>query len=240
MKQPPGLCWVDKAFMAEECERCYSIWNYSRLANEREGEAIDPRARGTDDTNAPTYLIEQAPQSCCNGFELDTALNRDFFIFYFAEWKAFRQKKPPKNNLTSAKVAYWSPSCFSQRGGVKVLLFGRIYILLLELPDPKPVVSLFIVLFTGKLLLKRQKPSKVQYSAHACDVRKKHRSLGLSRGLAQETEDYILHHSCCFATVWSNMFATFITATVEKPLQINRHKYKTRHPVMDLRHRLQC
>lgn len=45
LKQPP-------AFMAEECERCYSIWNYSRLVNELKGEDIDPRAPGKDDTQA--------------------------------------------------------------------------------------------------------------------------------------------------------------------------------------------
>lgn len=125
LKQPPGPCWVDKAFMAEECERCYSIWNYSRLANKREGEDIDPRARGKDDTNAPTYLIEQAPKSCCNRFELDTALNRGFFIFYLAEWKAFRKKKTQKTTSpwqrwpTGVRAAFpkgsGSKFCFSAK-----------------------------------------------------------------------------------------------------------------------------
>lgn len=82
------------------------------------------------------------------------------------------QRENKNQNLTSAKDR--SPRCFWRWVGVKVLLFGKI--LLLEMPDLDQVVGLFIRLFTGKLLLKRQDLLKVQYSAHACDVRKKNRS----------------------------------------------------------------
>lgn len=59
LEQPPGVCWVDKAFTAGEHIKCYSTWNYGRLTNEFKSEDIDPRAPCKHNINTPTYLIEQ-------------------------------------------------------------------------------------------------------------------------------------------------------------------------------------
>lgn len=203
LKQPPELCSEDQAFTAGEQKRCYSVWNYGRLTNELEGEDIDPGAPGKHDTNTPTYLIEQLSSEKL--LQLIWALYRckqGFLQLLLCGMESFQRKcRRTKNKKNLTSVAYRRPSCFSRRVGVKVLLFGKIF--LLELLDRKQVVGLFITLFTGKPLLMRQKPSKFQYSAHACDVRKENRSHEerwdwVGWGLVQETEDYILHRRFCF------------------------------------------
>lgn len=84
------------------------------------------------------------------------------------------ETSPDTKKLTLAKAACRNLSLSSQRVRVRILFFGKM--IQLELPDLKQVVGLFITLFIRKVLLKRQEPSKVQYSAHARDIRKKNRS----------------------------------------------------------------
>lgn len=200
LEQPPGLCWMDKAFTAGEHIKCYSTWNYGRLTNEFKSEDIDPRAPCKHNINTPTYLIEQVSSEKLCQLIWAWYGSKQGFLQLLLCWMESRQRKRHrirkpyhgKSGLQESELLF--PKGRGQSSALRQNLSAWA-------AGSKTGSWLIHHAFHRKATF--EETGTLKGPIFSTRVWKKNRSYEVQWGwvgwgLAQETEDYILHHSFCF------------------------------------------